>query len=177
MKWILVVLALLTGVVALAALVGSRLPRDHVATVRARYKAGPEAVWGVIGDPGRAKEWRKDLKSVEVLSGAEGKVVWREESGTDKVNYVMADWDPPRRMTARITSDDLPYGGQWEFSLVPSSEGTELSITERGFVKPALFRLMARYIFGFTSTLEGYHRALGAKLGESVSPEVVVSGR
>jgi len=101
----------------------------------------------------------------------------REESGSGKVSYVMAEWDPPRRMTTRITSDDLPYGGQWEFTLAPAGSGTLLTITERGFVKPALFRFMARTFFGFTSTLEGYHRALGAKLGETATPEVVASGR
>ena len=177
MKWILIAVGLLVVLIALGGFVGSRLPRDHVATVRAKYRARPEAVWAVIGDPGKAMEWRKDLKSIEPLPAVDGKVAWREVSGAGKVSYVMADWDPPRRMTTRITDDALPYGGQWEFSLTPSEGGTELSITERGFVKPALFRIMARLFFGFTSTLEGYHRSLGGKLREAVTPEVVAAGR
>ena len=177
MKWLLISVVVLVALLAIVALVGTMLPSDHVATVRAKYAAKPEAIWAVIADPTKATEWRKDLKSVESLPSVEGRAAWREESGFGKVSYRMADWDPPRRMTTRITSDDLPYGGQWEFSLAPTRDGTELSITERGFVKPALFRFMARFLFGFTSTLEDYHRALGKKLGESVTPEVVASGR
>jgi len=177
MRWIPIILALFSAFVGLAFVLGSRLPRDHVATVRAKYRVQPEAIWALISDPRGARAWRKDLKSVEVLPLVDGKLAWREESGGGTVNFAMTDWDPPRRMTTRITSNDLPYGGQWEFSLVPSDEETELSITERGFVKPALFRFMARFFLGFTSSLEGYHRALGARLGEPVSPEVVSSGR
>ncbi|HEY4659251.1 MAG TPA: SRPBCC domain-containing protein [Gemmatimonadaceae bacterium] len=177
MKWILIIAFTLVAIVSVAALAGSRLPRDHLATVRATYRAAPESVWAVIGDPAATTTWRKDLKSVELLASVEGRTAWREESGSGKVSYVMAEWDPPRRMTTRITSDDLPYGGQWEFTLAPAGSGTLLTITERGFVKPALFRFMARTFFGFTSTLEGYHRALGAKLGETATPEVVASGR
>jgi hypothetical protein len=177
MKWTLVAVAVPVALIAVAALVGSRLPRDHVATVRAKYRATPEAVWAVIADPLSAVAWRRDLKSAESLRSVDGKTAWREEVSSGKVSYVMADADRPRRMTTRITDANLPFGGQWEFSLVPSSGGTELSITERGFVRPALFRVMARYVFGFTSTLERYQRDLGAKLGESVTPEIVARGR
>jgi uncharacterized protein YndB with AHSA1/START domain len=177
MKWIVIAVVALVVLIAVAALVGSRLPRDHVATVRAKYRATPETVWAVIADPLKAAAWRWDLKSVESLTSADGKPAWREETSSGKMSYVMAESDPPRRMITRITDAGLPFGGQWEFSLVPSSGGTELSITERGFVKPALFRLMARFVFGFTSTLERYHQALGVKLGDSVTPEVVASGR
>ena len=177
MKWIVIAVAVLVALIAVAAFVGSRLPRDHVATVRAKYKAAPEAVWALIAEPLKAADWRRDLKTVEALPSVDGKPAWREESASGKVSYVIAEADPPRRLTTRITDTSLPFGGQWEFSLAPSGGGTELSITERGFVKPALFRLMARFVFGFTSTLERYHQALGVKLGESVTPEVVASGR
>jgi hypothetical protein len=85
--------------------------------------------------------------------------------------------DPPRRMVSRITTDGLPFGGQWEMALTPRAGGSELLTVERGFVRPPLFRFMARYLFGLTSTLDGYHRALGRKLGESVRPEIIATGR
>lgn len=173
MKTVLVVVAAVVGLLVLAMLIGTLLPRDHVATVRARYAASPAAIWALIADPATAPSWRPGLKSVEFLSPVDGRPAWRERSRSDSVNYLITEWDPPRRLVSRITSDNLPWGGQWEYSLVPSGPGTELSITERGFVNPALFRFLSRFVFGHTSTMEKYHRALGTKLGEAVGPEVV----
>jgi hypothetical protein len=34
-----------------------------------------------------------------------------------------------------------------------------------------MIRLMSRYVFGYKATMNEYLRALGAKLGESVTPE------
>jgi hypothetical protein len=177
MKWIpLAVLALIL-IPVLGLILGSRLPREHVAAVRARYAANPEAIWAVIAEPAQAASWRKDVKRVDILSPIEGKAAWREESGMGKVTYVLAESERPKRMATRIVNDDLPYGGEWDFVLEPAGPGTDLTITERGFVKPALFRFLSHYIFGYTSTLEKYERALGARLGESVTPVVIASGR
>jgi hypothetical protein len=175
MTWIIGVVVVVLLLALAATIAGSRLPRDHVATTRARFAARPDSIWAIIADPGSASSWRKDISRVALLPAENGKVAWEEEARSGTVRYVMAEADPPRRMIARITSEDLPYGGQWEYVLSPSGGGTELAITERGFVKPALFRFLARYVFGYTSTMEGYLRALGTKLGESVTPEVVTT--
>ncbi len=45
-----------------------------------------------------------------------------------------------------------------------------LRITERGEIRSAFFRFMARFIFGYTSTMETYLRDLGTKFGEVVTP-------
>ena len=177
MKSLLIGSAILVALAAIAILAGSLLPREHLATVRARYAAAPDRLWSVLSDPARAASWRTDLKSVELLPPTNGQTAWREESRFGKVEYVMAELSPPGRMITRISNENLPYGGQWEYMLTPLGDGSELSITERGFVKSALFRLMARLFFGYTSSLEGYHRALGKRFGEVVSPEIIASGR
>jgi hypothetical protein len=69
---------------------------------------------------------------------------------------------------SRIANDDLPFGGKWTYLLEPDGAGTKLSITEDGFVKPALFRFLSRFVFGHTSTLDGYLRALAERHGESI---------
>ena len=176
MKWTLIVLLVVAVLVAIALFVGSRLPLEHIAIVKARYAAKPEAVWALISNPASATGWRRDLKSVELLAPVEGKLAWREESKFGKINFLMTESSAPSRQVARITNDDLAYGGQWEFSLMPVSGGTELSVTERGFVKPALFRFMSRTIFGYTSTIVAYQKGVGAALGERVEPVVVATG-
>ena len=173
----LVALAVVVAIVLAIVGVGSALPREHVATVRARFAASPHATWMVISDPLGASTWRTDVKSIEALPDRDGRRAWREVSGSGTVTFVLAETTPERAMVTRIADDDLPFGGQWEFALHQSGAGSELTITERGFVKPALFRFMARYVFGYTSTMKGYLIALGARLGEQVSPEVMVSGR
>src|SRR6266436_3090153 len=140
LTWLLVGVGTVVVIVLIALAVGTSLPRDHVATVRVKLAATPEAVWAVISDPSAAASWRTDVKAVVLLPPAEGRTAWQEQSGFGVVRFVMAEFDPPRRMVSRITNDDLPYGGQWEYVLARSGTGTELSVTERGFVKPPLFR-------------------------------------
>ena len=173
MKWVLIAIVVLIAIGGLAALIGSRLPREHVASVRATYAAPLPAIWALIGNPATYASWRTDAKSIELLPQIDGRDAWREKTSDGTIDYVMAESAPGRRMLTRITSTGLPYGGDWEFTLEPSGAGAVLTITERGFVNPPLFRFMARYFFGHTSSMEGYHRALGVKLGSPVTPEVV----
>lgn len=177
MSWALIALGAVAVVGGVAAAIGSTLPRDHVATVRARFAASPAAVWAIIADPLSAASWRGDVKKVVALPDRNGQKSWSEETGNGTVTYVLAVSDPPRAMTTRIVDEALPFGGQWEFVLQASQQGSELTITERGFVKPALFRFMARYIFGYTSTARDYLVALGVKLDEQTTPEIVSAGR
>jgi hypothetical protein len=157
--------------------IGTTLPSEHVATVRARYAASPTAVWAIIGNPLAAGSWRKDIRTIEQLPDREGQKAWKEVSRSGSVTYVLVESTPERGLITRIADDSLPFGGQWEFSLRPAGTGAELTISERGFVKPPFFRVMARYVFGYTLSMVAYHDALATKLGEQVSPEIVADGR
>jgi hypothetical protein len=179
MPWtaIFTVIGILVAVVVIALVVGSNLPREHVAVVRTRYAAAPAAVWNLLSDPAAAPDWRKDVKRVEKIPDINGHSAWKEESGFGLITYELVESTEGVSRTTRIADETLPYGGQWEFRLAAAGMGTELVITERGFVKPALFRFMSRYLFGYTGTLKGLMTELGAKLGERVEPEVIQSGK
>lgn len=179
MPWlaILSVAGVLLALVVVAILIGSSLPREHVAVVRARYAAPLAAVWALLSDPYAASTWRKDVKRVEKLPDINGHPAWKEESGFGLITYELVESTEGVSRTTRIADESLPFGGQWEHRLTPSGSGTELVITERGHVKPALFRFLSRYVFGYTSTLKGLMTELGTKLGERVEPEVVQSGK
>jgi hypothetical protein len=177
MIWLIGIVVVLGVAVGTVIAIGSSLPRDHVAAVRADLKASPDSIWAIVADIEGAASWRTDVKKVERLSDVDGKPSWREESSSGTITFVLAESEVPRRRVTRIADDALPFGGTWETVVEASSTGTRVTITERGFVKPALFRFMARYVFGYTSTLNSYLTALGAKLGEAVIPEVVASGR
>ena len=49
-------------------------------------------------------------------------------------------------------------------------DGTRLKITENGTISNLLFRFMARFLFGYTATLETYLIDLGAEFGEQTRP-------
>jgi uncharacterized protein YndB with AHSA1/START domain len=164
LKWMLLALLALVALVALIACVGYLLPQGHVASRSARYAQPPEAVFDVIRDVGAAASWRTDLRRVELLPPVDGRVRYREESGSGSLTMEIVETTRPTRMVTRITDPDQPFGGTWTFELVPDEGGTRLTITERGEVYNVIFRALARFVFGHTSTMEGYLAALGRKL-------------
>ena len=170
MKIVLIVLAVLAGLVALMALIGLLLPRDHVAARAASFKQPPAELFAVIRDFAAAAAWRGDVERVELLEPVAGRVRYRETGKQGKVTYELMEEDAPRRMVVRIADEDLPYGGTWTFELAPRDGGTELAITERGFVTNPLFRFLSHFVFSASASIDGYLKALGKKLGEDVVP-------
>jgi len=170
--WILLVVLLVVLFVYRIALM---VPRNHSATVRARYAQRPEEIWKAITDIDGLRDWRADLKSVERQPDIDGRPAWIEHSRHGKLPFEVVEWDPPRKLVTRIADDDnqLPFGGSWTWMIRPVSDGSELTISEKGFIRPALFRLMTRYVFGYTRTMKQMMRALGDKFGETTEPKVV----
>lgn len=178
MKWLTVagLLALAcAALLGLLALVGSRLPRDHVAARRVLIRRPPAEVFAVVRDFGRAAEWRSDVKRVTLLGEQGGRLRFREEGSNGTITYEVAEEVPGARLVTRIVDDALPFGGDWTYELRDVQGATELTISEHGFVKPAIFRALAKYVFGHDRTLEQYLRALGKRFGEDLAPEPVAS--
>lgn len=174
MKWLLILGGLVlvgTALFGVLAVVGSRLPKDHVASRRVLIHRPAAEVFAVMRDFARAAEWRKDVAGVEMLAGPDGQTRFREKSRHGVITFELAEEIPGERFVTRIADDQLPFGGTWTYELRTKSDGTQVAIIERGFVKPAVFRALARYVFGYDRTLEQYLRALGRRFGEDVTPE------
>lgn len=171
MKWALIIVSALIGIVALAWIIGSMLPREHVATRMVRFSQPPEAIWQTITGAEAFPSWRTGITAVKRLPEEDGQPGWVETSSFGEMPLRVAESDAPRRLVMRIASDELPFGGTWTYEITPVEGGTTLRITEDGFVKPALFRFMSRFLFGHTATLEQYLKDLGKKFGEEVEPQ------
>src|SRR5215510_3071830 len=144
MKWALLVVGVVAGLIIVVAIVGSLLPRDHIAAMSARVAATPEAVWAVIADPASFPTWRRDVKAVDVLPATPTGPSWREHSSNGAITYVADVFEPPRRMIARITDEHLPFGGSWEYRVEPASATeTKVTIIERGSVYNPIFRFVS----------------------------------
>lgn len=173
MRWLLIVLAALAGMVLVVVAVGYALPVRHVATVMATIPAPPESVWTAITTPQGYQSWRPGVSRVEILPPVDGRVSWRETSGDGDITYVAEASEPPRRFVSRIVDTGLPFGGAWEYQLVPAGTGTRLTITERGEVYNPVYRVVSRFVIGHTKTLTDYMKALGRRFGGEATPEVV----
>jgi len=167
---IYIVVGIVGGVLLLAgvmALIGSMLPKAHVASRSILLHRTPQEVYAVVRDFGSAPRWRADVKRIEV----ESPVYFREEGKQGTVNYELVEDVPAQRMVTRIRDTDLGYSGQWTYSFTPENGGTRVTIREDGEVSNVLFRFMSRYIFGQTSTIDSYLTSLAKHFGEEAAPQ------
>lgn len=165
---VVVALVLLVGIMAL---IGSRLPKNHVASRSIFLRKSPQDVYAVIRDFASMSKWRSDVKKVDVEAQPGGPVHFREDSKHGTVNYELIEDVPSQRMVTKIRDTDLGYGGQWTYTLAAENSGTRVTIREDGEVSNILFRFMSRYIFGQTSTIDSYLTSLANHFGEQTVPE------
>lgn len=160
---IIVGLALLAGIVAL---IGSRLPQEHVASQSIFLHRAPEEVYAVVRDFGSAPKWRSNVKHVEVETRPDDRVYFLEAGSSDTVNYELVEDVPNTRMVTKIRDTDLGYSGQWTYTFAAENGGTRLTIREDGVVSNVFFRFMSRYVFGHTATIDACLAALAKHFGE-----------
>jgi carbon monoxide dehydrogenase subunit G len=152
-----ILILIVGGLVALVLLivaVGYALPVGHVATREARLTVPPDRVFTALREVEKFPAWRTGVQTVEVLATTPA-LRWRERGDND-ITFVMETAEPPRRMVTRIAGRSLPFGGSWTYELTEENGGTRLVITENGEVYNPLFRLLSRFVFGHTATLDTY---------------------
>lgn len=171
MKWILIVLGVVVGLILFIGIVGMLIPKSHVASRKARFNQTPEIVFDAITEFQGQTAWRTGLAKVERLPDRDGKAVWRETNRrTGPLTMMILTSDPPYRMVSQIV-DNKSFGGSWTYELAPTEGGCELTITESGEIYNPIFRVFARFVFGYTATMETYLRQLGTKFDEVAEPE------
>jgi hypothetical protein len=161
-------LILLVGIIAL---IGSRLPKTHVASRSILLHKSPQEVYAVARDFGSAPQWRSDVKQMEVEAPPGGPVYFREVGKNGTVNYELVEDVPAQRMVTRIRDTDLGYSGQWTYLFAPENSGTRVTIREDGEVSNVIFRFMSHYVFGQTATIDSYLTSLAKRFGEEAAPQ------
>jgi hypothetical protein len=162
MKWLLIVVLSLAGILIVIVVIGALLPQQHHVSRTITLQQPVEVVWNVITGP---PNWRPDIRGYQELPPQEGKRMWRE---TDKhgqtITYEAVESSAPRRLVTRIADPKLPFGGTWTYELAPRESGCSLAIAEDGEVYNPLFRFVSRFIIGHTATIDAYLKALQEKL-------------
>ena len=169
MKWVYLIGGGLALVIAIVALIGAMLPRDHHATRQARYRQKPEAVYFALAGPA---DWRSDIKAYGNLPDRDGrKLWWEQDRHGQRVTYELIEDKMPSRRVTRIAEKNLPFGGTWTIEIAPAPEGSVVRVTEDGEIYNVIFRFAARYFFGYTASIEGLLRDLGHRFGELTAIE------
>ena len=174
MKTIIIILTVIIGALVLfigiAALIGSRLPVAHVATRSILLHRPRPELYQLIRDFGSSPTWRSDVKAVDLLGETNGKLRYREHGKQGEVTYEMSEDIPEQRIVTTIVDQDLGYSGYWTTVFTTENGGTRVTITENGEVSNVLFRFLSRYVFGHTSTIDGYLTSLAKHFGEQAVP-------
>lgn len=170
MRWVLVVVAALLMMAGVVVIMGARLPEAHVAAVEARYSADPAKVYALIINVADGPRWRTGLQKVEVLSGPDEPLRWRETADWGTLTFLQEAAEPEKRVVARIADTSEGFGGTWTYELTQTGGGTRLLVTEHGEVHNPVFRFLSKYVFGHYRSLETYVTDLGRSLGEDVTP-------
>ncbi len=170
MKWAMYIGKGVVTLLAVMALIGSMLRRDHHVTRKARFQVAPDTLYAVLAGP---PDWRSGVKSFGMLPDEDGrKRWWEEDRHKKKITFELTEAQPPGRLVTRIAQRGLPFGGGWTFEITPLAGGaSELRITEDGEIYNVMFRFMARFLIGYTGSIETYLRDLGAKFRQPVAIE------
>lgn len=171
-KWIVIAGIVIVAVPVLMAAIGVFLPREHVATSRARFAAPPDALFTVLTDFERWPSWNSSVRTMERGPDREGKAVWIATGSWGRMPSILEVVEPPRRLVTRIPEDaGLGFSGSWTYEITPDPDGAWLSITERGQVANPIFRFLSTLFFDPHRTAEQFLRSLGKRIGHSVTIE------
>jgi len=164
-----ITLAIFSGIVLLIlgiVVIGALLPKRHVVTRIAAFRATPEQLFALITGP---QSWRPDVRRSEVMPDPAGRTILSETTRDGKtIAYELLAVAPPKSLTRRIATPNLPYSGSWTFLLEPGDGITTVRITEDGEVYNPLFRFVSRFILGHTRTLDDYLQALAKATNQDI---------
>lgn len=131
MKWVLWTLVALVSVVGVIALIGVFLPVAHEASRSADVTASPERVFALLSNPATYPEW------------------WPGAT----VKSEVVESVPPSKVVTRVVGE-TQFGGTWTIDIAPRPGGSRVTITERGEIYNVVFRTLAKFVFGYTGTMD-----------------------
>ena len=75
MKWVLFAMAGAAAVTVTITFIGWMLPKEHIATRKARFEHSAADLFAVMSGP---PDWRPDVKKYEELKATDGRRQWRK---------------------------------------------------------------------------------------------------
>lgn len=171
LRFLLLIAASIAVIIGVVLGYGVSLPREHLATSRIVLAQPIEAVWEVVRNPAALIGTWPELTRAEQVRDTSGLETWEQTVDGFEIRFRITDARPPTRMVTTIVAEaNDPFGGTWTYQMASVADGTQVTLTEAGWIRNPLFRVMGR-IFGLHGSVEGYLKALGVYFGEIVRPE------
>lgn len=154
-------------------IIGSRLPKTHIAASRICLQAPPEQVWDVITDFCAHPRWRPGLENVEPGPDIDGLPSWYEVCGRNlKVHFRVLESEPYRRWVTCLADSDLPLTGTWIYELrTIDNGGTEVVITEKDRIYSPFLRFFTKFLIAYYGVMDVFLISLARAFGEYAKPE------
>jgi hypothetical protein len=166
MRWIVWIIGGIGSVITLVSLIGWRLPKAHTAMAVARVPLPPEALYTLLSDVSQYQSWRTELTELHRLPDRNGRPAWIEETRRGRIPFYFERMERPALLVTRIADPSLPFGGTWTYQISGAPDGgSDLTITENGEVYNPIFRFMARFVFGYRTTLDAFVGNLEKRVG------------
>jgi hypothetical protein len=151
---------------AIMAILGKRLPEEHVASLTLKVNQTPHVVWETISDIAGHKNWAKGVTKVERLPDRDNHEVWKQYQGRHTFVLETTISQAPVRLVRTLADDRQMFTGSWEYVVLPDGQGTKLQLTERGRVKGTMQRAIMHYLFNETMHLRRHLVSLAQHFGE-----------
>ena len=140
---------------------GSRVPRQHMATAAITLNAPQQGVWDRISNVSAQPGWRSGLKAVDPLPMQDSHPCWLEHNSMGKMPMCEVLSAPTATRIVRIADPSLPFGGTWTYTLSPDGPATtRLNITENGTTGPPLWRFIEHYLYHEDTQMKQYEADL-----------------
>ncbi|MDP8208285.1 MAG: SRPBCC family protein [Candidatus Electryonea clarkiae] len=149
---------------------GASFPEEYSVSRTTLIHQPVDSTWNVVTDHLNYPQWREDLASVEILSSEGGLTAWKEiyKQGNQEMSFETVTLDTLKLWVIRIADSNVPVSITWTMDFDSTEAGTKLTLTEQSKVKNPFFRLMIYQVFGISSNIEIYLKALGKRFDEVV---------
>lgn len=168
LKWTLGLAGVLVAIAALIYGVGVALPRHHIASVERVIPMSADMAAARLRTVRDYPSWRPGL-DLEITAEEPGAISYIETQDGEHIAFRLTETTPGRRFVSTITDPTLPFGGAWTTTIEPRGGVSLVRIEENGEIRDPLYRFFARFVFGCTSTIEGYLDRLEASVNPAPS--------
>lgn len=151
------VAALVVGLLVLSApfAIGSLLPKSHTVADSRTMEISAQVLFAFAVNIDNWPAWRSDVDSITHLEGDDFRAAI--VSGDDTIVYEFEADFQGLSMISTIVTKNIPFGGSWEFQVEPAAaQSSQITITERGFVDPPLWRFVSRFVIGHKKSIQRY---------------------
>lgn len=163
MRWLLIGLGVVAGVIAVLAGIGYSMPNVHVAQVAADYRANVDSVYAVLSDIESWPEWHPSVRELSPIGDEPEQPSYRISGPDGSMTITVTGREPPRRFTT--LADAGMFIGRWTYAVEPAGSGARVTLTEEARIDNLVIRGLTTFR-SQTATMERLLRALGARLGQ-----------